>query len=1237
MADINISKLKLPNDNNTYHYKDTVSGYKSTDATQSEHGLLSTTDKIKLDGIASGAEVNQNAFSNVKVGSTTVAADSKTDTLELVGGANITLTPDATNDKITILLDDTVDTGEVIATDIQAGNLIVNGTSRFLNTINGTASNSEKLNGQSLTSTYSSTGTAPITGAAVASAIGTLDGTVSGSPSASKTLTAFSQTDGKVSATFGNISITKSQVSDFPTLGTAAAKNYTTSVSSGSADLVTSGAVWTAIDNLPEPMVFKGSVGAGGTVTDVPVDGTAKVGDTYKVITDGTYGGKTAKLGDTLICLTKTSSANTWELIPSGDEPSGTVTSVGVSNGGGLSVSGSPITSSGTITISHSDTSSQASVSNSGRTYIQSITLDTYGHVTKLTSATETVTNTDRYVNSAAFAHDSTNDNVKMTLTRAGSDTATVTANIPKVSSSSAGVVPKGATVSSQSQTTKFLREDGTWAAPSYTTDTNTTYSLSASGESVVLSGSDNSSSTANLSTAFANYTPYKGNLTSIIGSASPASAMKTYWENNDNIKPTSVNTAYNTAGQEYAFLLSKGGSNQYGAVIRWGYGTKYFEILRKYGSTWKDDDWVKMDAGYADSAGADSDGNAINTTYVKKNDNNKSYTSFKSFYQGGTVAGTYIRILIDSATTWTMMYMELSIRNAYNATGGSNGGRLIINGYHGTNATWQGLNAFAVGKLENLQMYSSDGKYLYIKNLGSYTTLSIDKMLMGDTISGTDMLNKISIDGVDELPETYATVPIYKTWSTYDTGSLGFNRSNSAITYKGTKATYDMVRFIDNTSDAYGNGIVIGGGGQTIVGGGESSTEMMNQAGTSGTEIMYIGNDTDVNIYTNLQNGWSSRKTFTFDTSGNLTATKFIGALQGNADTATTATTATNLSGFTNTTTSGTAIDSATQNGHVYVTGTSGIYSQNDGAAFVQAYSTSWVAQIYQDYRTGQIALRGKNNGTWQSWRKVWDSVNLKSETAAASGTTLSLVTTGEKATWNAKGSGTITSVKTTAGAHTTINVTSGAANFNVPTKTSHLTNDSGFVTQDTKNTAGSTDTSSKIFLIGATSQAANPQTYSQDTAYVGTDGCLYSGGVKVLTSHQDISGKVSKTGDTMTGCLSITSANASWAEGIRINRGNGGYCSFVMGGAANSTSGTGDNVWWLGCNPSSYSHKWFVAHNGSTQTGTYFYVDSASQQSPHFRVGGDLAVGSKTTMSKTCTLRYNDSTLSLDFIFTT
>ena len=68
-----------------------------------------------------------------------------------------------------------------------------------------------------ITDTYSGTSSDGMSGKAVKSAIDALDGTITGSPSASKTLTAFSQTDGNVSATFADISITKSQISDFPT------------------------------------------------------------------------------------------------------------------------------------------------------------------------------------------------------------------------------------------------------------------------------------------------------------------------------------------------------------------------------------------------------------------------------------------------------------------------------------------------------------------------------------------------------------------------------------------------------------------------------------------------------------------------------------------------------------------------------------------------------------------------------------------------------------------------------------------------------------------------------------------------------------------------------------------------------------------------------------------------------------------------------------------------------------
>ena len=44
--------------------------------------------------------------------------------------------------------------------------------------------------------------------------------------------------------------------------------------------------------------------------------------------------------------------------------------------------------------LAHADTSSQASSNNSGRTYIQSISVDTYGHITSLSTATETVSDT---------------------------------------------------------------------------------------------------------------------------------------------------------------------------------------------------------------------------------------------------------------------------------------------------------------------------------------------------------------------------------------------------------------------------------------------------------------------------------------------------------------------------------------------------------------------------------------------------------------------------------------------------------------------------------------------------------------------------------------------------------------------------------------------------------------------------------------------------------------------------
>ena len=71
-------------------------------ATQSQSGLMSAGDKQKLDDVAAGAEVNQNAYSNIKVGSVTITANGKTSTLTLEAGANITISADNATKKIVI-------------------------------------------------------------------------------------------------------------------------------------------------------------------------------------------------------------------------------------------------------------------------------------------------------------------------------------------------------------------------------------------------------------------------------------------------------------------------------------------------------------------------------------------------------------------------------------------------------------------------------------------------------------------------------------------------------------------------------------------------------------------------------------------------------------------------------------------------------------------------------------------------------------------------------------------------------------------------------------------------------------------------------------------------------------------------------------------------------------------------------------------------------------------------------
>ncbi len=88
-------------------------------------------------------------------------------------------------------------------------------------------------------------------------------------------------------------------------------------------------------------------------------------------------------------------------------------------------------------------------------------------------------------------------------------------------------------------------------------------------------------------------------------------------------------------------------------------------------------------------------------------------------------------------------------------------------------------------------------------------------------------------------------------------------------ISYKGSKATYPMIQFIDNDVDAYGNGIAIGGGGLTIVGGGEAADVVKTTATHGGNERLILANDDSIEFYTSCQGGLSKATHTSIDNTG--------------------------------------------------------------------------------------------------------------------------------------------------------------------------------------------------------------------------------------------------------------------------------------------------------------------------------------------------------------------------------
>lgn len=458
-------------------------------------------------GVEDGAQVNQNAFSKVKYGSTTLEADAEEDTLNLSVSRGIHATATASSDTLALRLEHSevvyatcstaAGTAAKAATVVNADSpsfantSLVKGLVVFVTFTNGNTATSPTLNVMSTGAKAIHAGTAASTGyewksgetvgfiydgtnylliehgtattsyygvTKLSSATNSTSTSLAATPSAVKsaydlantanttaesksavsyvqnlangttigaitidgtTTTIYAPTPtGQVQAdwteadstaasyiqnkpTLATVATTGSytDLSNRPTLGTAAAKGVDTSISSGSTstNLPTTAAVVNYVSaeiGAADAMRFKGTIGTGGTVTALP--STHQIGDTYRVITAGTYAGQVCEVGDLIIALTTSgTTANDWTVAQTNID--GAITSITGTSPISVTGSGSSRTvaheASGVTAGSYGDSGAQTP-SFGGTFKALYATVNATGHVTGISAHDVTIPNT---------------------------------------------------------------------------------------------------------------------------------------------------------------------------------------------------------------------------------------------------------------------------------------------------------------------------------------------------------------------------------------------------------------------------------------------------------------------------------------------------------------------------------------------------------------------------------------------------------------------------------------------------------------------------------------------------------------------------------------------------------------------------------------------------------------------------------------------------------------------------
>lgn len=237
--------------------------------------------------------------------------------------------------------------------------------------------------------------------------------------------------------------------------------------------------------------------------------------------------------------------------------------------------------------------------------------------------------------------------------------------------------------------------------------------------------------------------------------------------------------------------------------------------------------------SGTVDKALKDGSGNTITSTYIP--------------LSGGTTSGT----ILNASSVDTGFAVEYDGKKV----------TLMVGSGHTNRGLWdETLNKWIV--------YANDSNCFLNGNAATATKLATARTINGVSFDGSA---NITVADSTKLPLAGGIM----------TGSL---RCNAKYTNATTTYTSDLLTF-NSGNNSYGNNVALGGGGNTIIGGGESYSAQLSALAGNGSENCYVCADSAVYLKSNC-NTFANAKTTTIGTDGKVNCPQgFVGTISSSSD----------------------------------------------------------------------------------------------------------------------------------------------------------------------------------------------------------------------------------------------------------------------------------------------------------------------------------------------------------------